>query len=927
MTSHPEKIIARKLLGGFTVLILLFISITYYFYHQTDLLSGLASTIYKHPLVVSNAALEGKNLVTQIHRRVTGIAVLDSADDIAKVSAEMDELELRVHGHLDIITQTILGEEGLHLARETRESFSDWGKLRQEVLLLAGDGRRKAEIAEKTSACADHADRLEEKMQAIAAYARNKASDFNSQADTIHAKLDRFSSIYLATAILLSIMIALVTIQRVLALERKSFQNMNLLKAILEGIDDLIHVKDAEGRWLLANTAAAESLGKKPEELIGKTNRDLLADEILMQADVTDRQVMRSGEPLSFEYKKRENGFTQTYYSKKTALLDENHEIIGVINVARDISNKARFHAMLERELRISTALSSLFEPLTGPGNTLETITDKIQEQALQLTYSEFAYVSSIDPANGDLIGHTLSKMRGDQCELNPADPPIVFKCGEGGLYRGLWGYSLNTREPFFTNSPETHQSSAGAPAGHIPIKNFISVPVIMGDELVGQIAAANKSTGYTFDDIAPLVRLGEYFALALMRNRAEDRLKKNQEELEETVRQRTAGLAVANEKLEREIAEGRLKTYALKESEHKYSTLVDNTIIGIFIVQDDRIIYANPRFARIFGYSVDELSGMDFADLIHPEDIAKFNEDIIAATHGDAETVETLQRGITRDKNPRWLDIQRTVISYNKKMAVLGNVVDVTRRKELEHLVSIQDKMTSLGRVAAGIAHELRNPLSGMNIHLTNLERLALRFDDIEPETRKNLTRIIDNLKAASGKIESVVKRVYDFSKPSRVNLVQIDVNKSINTVIDISSTTLRKSDISVIRRLEENLPPCFSNQNLFEQLLMNLLTNATQVLEGIDHERKILITSHSLDDKIIIRVADSGPGIKEHMRDKIFDPFFTSKNDGLGIGLSICYRIVQDHGGELTVGKSDELGGAEFTITLPLKPTGNIF
>ena len=118
--------------------------------------------------------------------------------------------------------------------------------------------------------------------------------------------------------------------------------------------------------------------------------------------------------------------------------------------------------------------------------------------------------------------------------------------------------------------------------------------------------------------------------------------------------------------------------------------------------------------------------------------------------------------------------------------------------------------------------------------------------------------------------------------------------------------------------------LPTYRANKNLFEQLLMNLITNASQVLQTKDAKKEILITSNKINNTIIIKVADSGPGVPAQMKDKIFDPFFTGRKDGLGIGLSICYRIVKDHGGELTLEASEELGGAEFIITLPPQTEG---
>jgi signal transduction histidine kinase len=224
---------------------------------------------------------------------------------------------------------------------------------------------------------------------------------------------------------------------------------------------------------------------------------------------------------------------------------------------------------------------------------------------------------------------------------------------------------------------------------------------------------------------------------------------------------------------------------------------------------------------------------------------------------------------------------------------------------------------MASLGRVAAGIAHEIRNPLSGINIYLNTLKKLHhQQGSEIQVE------QILKQIQAASVKIESVIRRVMDFAKPSEPKLTLIDINDPVTDAINLCAVTMRKSGVKINKMLTNDLPPSYADKSLIEEMVLNLLNNAAEAMKTMETGKTIVVATSVEDDHIIIQVSDSGPGVPHEMRNKILEPYFTTKNDGTGIGLSLCHRIISDHRGSLIVTDS-ELGGAGFQIAIPIKKT----
>jgi PAS domain S-box-containing protein len=366
------------------------------------------------------------------------------------------------------------------------------------------------------------------------------------------------------------------------------------------------------------------------------------------------------------------------------------------------------------------------------------------------------------------------------------------------------------------------------------------------------------------------------------------------------------------------DVTKQKLAQKALEESEKRFRDLVENSLTGISIVQDNQVVYQNQEQERILGPSPRSYLLADF-EKIHSDDVGTVRRLSQKMNRGEIQTLEAEFRFYADGpqnggKDLKWVYCRALLTEYRGQEAILVNMIDMTQAKELEHLLTIQDKMASLGRIAAGMAHEIRNPLSGINIYLNTLKKLHHKQGSEE-----KVKTILGQIQSASRKIESVIRRVMDFAKPGEPKLTITDLNRPVLEAINLSAVTMRKSGIVLEKALAENLPPCQADPALIEEMVLNLLNNAAGAMKTMAAGKIIVVSSFAAGDDIVLTVSDSGPGVDPDIRAKIFDPYFTTKSDGTGIGLSISHRIVTDHGGSLTVADS-ELGGAEFRVKLPI-------
>jgi PAS domain S-box-containing protein len=334
-------------------------------------------------------------------------------------------------------------------------------------------------------------------------------------------------------------------------------------------------------------------------------------------------------------------------------LKEEGRLIDAIAKRLGHILERVKAEEELKRELDVNAALSELYKPLISPWASIKEIASTILGKAKSVTGSEHGYVSAIDPTSGDNVGHTLTEMLKDQCSVT-TEKRIAFPRGEDGLYHGLWGHSLNSLEAFFTNSPEKHQASTGIPEGHIHIHRFLSVPVTLGEELVGQIALANKDDDYTEGDLKAICRMAEFYALAIQRNRAEE---------------------------------------ALRESEERFRQLSENVQDAFWLGtagEGDRgeILYVNPAFEEIFGIKTEEIYKSDNAwlEMLHEDDRDWVLEALEEFVQGRGEY--DVEYRIVRDQGAvRWIWAKGFPIRNEKGEIVrtAGIGQDITERKRAE--------------------------------------------------------------------------------------------------------------------------------------------------------------------------------------------------------------------------------------------------
>ncbi|MBD2537841.1 PAS domain S-box protein [Coleofasciculus sp. FACHB-SPT36] len=747
-------------------------------------------------------------------------------------------------------------------------------------------------------------------------------------------------------------------------------QSYRLLQAVIEGTPDAIFVKDLQYRVVMANSGFGTIFNRQVEEIIGKDNTELLPPEIARQINETDRRVMTSGEPEMVEEVVTIMGITKIYLSTKSVLRDPSGNVIGLVGVSRDITErKAAEEALRESEERyrhfIETALEGIWV-IDAENKTI--FVNRTLAEMLGYSIEEMQGKSLFDfmDDEGKAIAARQVELRRQGIEAK-----IDFKlCRKDGSFR----WAIVSTSPIF--------DSAGNYAGAFAMITDIT------DRRQAEEALRESEA-----------RLREQARRENLLNRLASQIRNSlnlDKVLETTVQEirnllqierchfawyypdrEEPGWAIVKEARNSELSDLR-GYYPIAAVGSMGQKLLNLEMLRI---DDIEKLSQKPRSAaqpsekpRSVAYASDRLwrkflRSMGFASiLVLPIQTRSGTIGILSCCQSSAPRpwrdweVELLhavtdQLAIAINQAELYAATRTTAKQFQEQAAKLEQTLSELQQTQAQLVQT--EKMSSLGQLVAGIAHEINNPVNfiyGNLAHtdeytkdLLNLLQLYQQHyfhpvPEIQDEMAaidldfliEDLPKMLTSMKVGAERIRQIVLSLRNFSRLDEAEMKAVDVHEGIESSLLILQNRLKtKPDHPGIQLIKEygDLPQveCYAGQ--LNQVFMNLLTNAIDALEerierGEENTKsyipKICIrTSVVNSDRVLISIADNGLGMTEAMQKQLFNPFFTTKpvGKGTGLGLSISYQIVvEKHGGQLHC-LSEPGQGTEFAIAIPIQ------
>ncbi|MFH1034074.1 MAG: ATP-binding protein [Pseudomonadota bacterium] len=354
-----------------------------------------------------------------------------------------------------------------------------------------------------------------------------------------------------------------------------------------------------------------------------------------------------------------------------------------------------------------------------------------------------------------------------------------------------------------------------------------------------------------------------------------------------------------------------RVRTAELAESEQRYKTLVNEINDGYFIVQGGRVAFANQAFCRMHDAAPSQVTGRPFGDFVTADCRARVAQAFEAAMNNRSPggQIEYSRAGCPPAEAPT--EMKYKVVELGQIPVTIGICRDISGRVAMENRLRENERMAYVGQIAASLSHEIRNPLSTCTLNMMILQdKLHLEgFDRRRLEmTVRELTRL-----------DNILHQLLDMARPMNIVPAPLDLALAARDCVDLLAGRLKEAGLTVRQIHRPGLPQVQADLGKIEQALLNLMLNA---LESLEAGGRVTLWTRRVTageaDWVELGVHDNGPGLAPEVQENLFTPFYTNKSRGTGLGLSIVGRILEAHGGRVTVKGRHGIGVA-FIMRLP--------
>ncbi len=374
---------------------------------------------------------------------------------------------------------------------------------------------------------------------------------------------------------------------------------------------------------------------------------------------------------------------------------------------------------------------------------------------------------------------------------------------------------------------------------------------------------------------------------------------------------------------ISRDITERKQMEEALRQSEERYRTILEEMEDGYYEVDlAGNYTFFNDATCRAYGYSREEMMGMNYRVYTPKEGTERvyktYNQIYRTGKPNKGFTSQAVRKDGTRVFTEN--SVSPLQNQEGKIIGFRGVSRDITERKrmeeekrQLERKAQLASRLATVGEMASGIAHEINNPLTGV----IGYAQLLMQQQDIPEEAKKDLKVINDGGQRVAG----IVNKMLTFARKYKPQRDYVSINDLIANTLALRAYELETHNIKVITHLDPELPGTIADGGQLQQVFLNLIVNAEKEMSLAHDKGRLSIKTEKIDNAIRISFKDNGPGIARENMDKIFNPFFTTREvgEGTGLGLSMCHGIIAEHNGQIYA-KSKSGKGATFIVELPI-------